>query len=32
MRLLDLDAEDVFFVSSAYKGTPEAKNAAKKHT
>ena len=32
MGLLDLDAEDVFFVSSAYKGTRDSKNAAKKHT
>ena len=31
-RPYNLDAEAVLFASSAYKGTPEAKNAAKKHT
>ena len=29
---LNLDAEVVFFASSAYKSTPEAENAAKKNT
>ena len=30
--LLHLDAEDALLFSSAYKGTPESKSAAKKHT
>jgi len=32
MGLSHLDAEVVVWFSSAYKGTPESQNAAKKHT